>query len=613
MAALRTASPPETPLLVFDGDCGFCRFWVARWRGVLGRRAEFAPYQEAAGRFPEIPVEAFRRAVGLVLPDGSAFFGAEAVFRALALRRGGGTLLAAYRFPPFAAAANALYRLVASHRDAAAAVTTALWGRYPGPSAYGRSRRLFLGILGAASLTAFLSLRVQVDGLIGRRGIVPAADLLAAAHAEVGARAYGLLPSIFWLGAGNGALHAACAAGAVLSILLAADLLPAVCAAGCWVLYLSLAAVGNEFLSFQWDALLIETLFLAVFLVDPRRLRGASKGAAPPSPAVLFLFRVLLFRLMFSSGVVKLTSGDRTWRDLTALRFHYGTQPLPTWIGWWAHQLPASAQTISALLLFAIELVAPFFFFAPRRLRNGALLATAILQVLIALTGNYAFFNVLTLALCLLLVDDRTLGRAAGKPEGPRRGWPRPVLAAVATLVLFLGAVHLAEILLPRAKVTAVLASAVSPAEPFRTVNGYGLFAVMTTTRPEIVVDGSEDGEHWRSYPFRWKPGDVGRRPGFVEPHQPRLDWQMWFAALSDVGRNPWFVSFAHRLLEGDPDVIRLLAADPFGGRRPRWVRAELWDYRFTDVATRRRTGAWWSRTPIGEYLPPVTLDDFSR
>src|SRR5512146_539886 len=159
MAALRTASPPETPLLVFDGDCGFCRFWVARWRGVLGRRAEFAPYQEAAGRFPEIPVEAFRRAVGLVLPDGSAFFGAEAVFRALALRRGGGALLAAYRLPPFAAAANALYRMIAAHRDAAAAVTAALWGRDPGRSTYGRSRRLFLGLLGAASLTAFFSLR----------------------------------------------------------------------------------------------------------------------------------------------------------------------------------------------------------------------------------------------------------------------------------------------------------------------------------------------------------------------------------------------------------------------------------------------------------------------
>ncbi|HET9794559.1 MAG TPA: lipase maturation factor family protein, partial [Thermoanaerobaculia bacterium] len=315
--------------------------------------------------------------------------------------------------------------------------------------------------------------------------------------------------------------------------------------------------------------------------------------------------------LMFSSGAVKLASGDRAWRSLTALRFHYETQPLPTSIGWWAHQIPGSFQTISAVLLFAVELVAPFFFFAPRRLRNGALLSTAALQILIGLTGNYAFFNALTLALCLLLVDDQTLGRKNPvADDGPARS-RRPVLTAAAAIVLFLGVVQMAEILFPRARATAALASAASAAEPFRTVNGYGLFAVMTTTRPEIVVEGSADGRAWTPYPFRWKPGDVSRRPRFVEPHQPRLDWQMWFAALSDVRQNPWFVGFVHRLLEGDRDVIRLLAADPFAGHPPRFVRAELWNYRFTDRATRRKTGAWWSRTRIGEYLPPVSLDDF--
>ncbi|HWC64872.1 MAG TPA: lipase maturation factor family protein, partial [Thermoanaerobaculia bacterium] len=162
-----------------------------------------------------------------------------------------------------------------------------------------------------------------------------------------------------------------------------------------------------------------------------------------------------------------------------------------------------------------------------------------------------------------------------------------------------------------RSPATAALASSVSASEPFRTVNTYGLFAVMTTSRPEIVVEGSDDGASWRPYVFRWKPGDVDRRPGFVEPHQPRLDWQMWFAALSDVRQSPWFASFVHRLLEGDRDVTRLLASDPFAGRAPKYVRAELWDYRFTDLATRRRTGAWWTRTRIGEYLPPVTLEDF--
>jgi hypothetical protein len=161
--------------------------------------------------------------------------------------------------------------------------------------------------------------------------------------------------------------------------------------------------------------------------------------------------------------------------------------------------------------------------------------------------------------------------------------------------------------------VTAAAASFASPAEPFRTVNGYGLFAVMTTSRPEIVVEGSDDGETWKEYAFRWKPGDMGRRPGFVEPHQPRLDWQMWFAALSDVRQNPWFVSFVHRLLEGSPDVLRLLAADPFAGKAPRFVRAELYDYRFTDRVARAKTGAWWTRKLLGTYLPAVSLEDFRQ
>jgi hypothetical protein len=400
---------------------------------------------------------------------------------------------------------------------------------------------------------------------------------------------------------------------------------PALSAFFCWALYLSLAGVGQDFLSFQWDVLLIETGFLSIFLVDPVRLwKGSSSGARPPPRITIFLFRCLLFRLMFSSAVVKLASGDRTWRNLTALRFHYETQPLPTWIGWYAHQLPASFQRLSVVLLFAVELVAPFFLFAPRRLRNGALLSIALLQLMIGLTGNYAFFNLLAFALCLLALDDQTLRVPSGirtvsafsetdEPHSGSRSWPRPILGVTAALVLFLGAVRLAEVLFPRASATAALAGATSAAEPFRTVNGYGLFAVMTTSRPEIIIEGSDDARTWQAYVFRWKPGDVSRRPRFVEPHQPRLDWQLWFAALSDVRQNPWFIGFVHRLLEGSPDVVRLLASDPFAGKPPRFVRAELWDYRFTDTATRRTTGAWWTRRRIASYLPPVSLEDFRR
>ena len=611
--ALRVASPPGRPSMIFDGECGFCRFWVERWRSRLGESVEFRPYQEEAARYPEIPVESFRRAVHLILPDGAAYSGAEAVFRALALRPRGSAGLTAYRsLPGFALVTEALYAWIAAHRNFAAAATRALWGDDPGPPSYRRSRWLFLRALGAIFFGAFLSLWVQIDGLIGARGIAPAAGFLSGARAQLGAAAFRLVPTLCWFGSGNAALHGFCAAGAFLSVLLVIDVAPSLAAFCCWAIYLSLTAVGQDFLSFQWDILLIEAGFLAIFLTDPRRLfRASGRGSPPPSRVALLLFRLLLFRLMFSSGAVKLASGDRTWRDLTALDVHFETQPLPTWVGWYAHQIPPRAHHFATILLFAIEIVAPFLIFAPRRLRNGAVAAFVLLQIAIGLTGNYAFFNVLTIALCLFALDDRTLRAPARPGEPAASGWPRPLLATVAVVVVLLGAVRLGEVLFPASRATAVAATLASPAEPFRTVNGYGLFAVMTTSRPEIIVEGSDDGERWKAYEFRWKPGDVSRRPAFVEPHQPRLDWQMWFAALSDVRQNPWFAGFVHRLLEGSADVAGLLASDPFAGKPPRFVRAELWDYRFTDTATRRRTGAWWTRKPVGTYLPAVSLEDF--
>jgi hypothetical protein len=272
------------------------------------------------------------------------------------------------------------------------------------------------------------------------------------------------------------------------------------------------------------------------------------------------------------------------------------------------HQLPPWFQTISVLFLFFVELVIPLLFFAPWRLRLFACGMTVLLQLLIAGTGNYAFFNLLALALAVLLVDDQSLKRrwkvAAVAASGPRRAWPRWILGPVASAVVFASSVEFAATLdralvLPRSAVAAVRALA-----PFRSANSYGLFMVMTTGRPEIVIEGSDDGVTWRSYEFRWKPGDVAGRPPFVAPHQPRLDWQMWFAALGGYEENTWLVRFLNRLLEGSPEVVRLLATNPFPDHPPRSVRAVLYDYRFTDSAERRRNGAWWRRQVRGLYCP---------
>ncbi len=394
-----------------------------------------------------------------------------------------------------------------------------------------------------------------------------------------------------------------------------AGIAPALLLAVLWAFYLSLVTVGGDFLAFQWDILLLEAGFLAIFLA-PLGLKPGL-GSAPPK-AIVWLLRWLLFRLMFSSGAVKLLSGDPTWRDLTALGYHYWTQPLPTWVAWYVNLLPDWFDTVSCALLFAIELGAPVLIAAPQGYRLVAFSALVFFQVLIFLTGNYCFFNLLTLALCVLLLDDRVWpDRRRGRIEGARASgrweWPRFVVFPVAGLVLVLSIVRTFDPSRAGVAWPESLVELRRLAAPFGIVNGYGLFAVMTTTRPEIILEGSADGETWTEYQFRWKPGALERAPAFVEPHQPRLDWQMWFAALAPFGESPWFVAFVHRLLEGSKPVAALLGTNPFPDTPPRYVRAVLYDYTFTDLRDGEATGRWWRRERKDLYLPAVSLDSFRR
>ncbi len=384
----------------------------------------------------------------------------------------------------------------------------------------------------------------------------------------------------------------------------------------CWVFYLSLCGAGQDFLEFQWDMLLLETGFLAIFLAPVARWRLPTRLEAPSTARWLLLW--LLFRLMFSSGFVKLASGDPNWKNLTALTYHYWTQPLPPWTAWFMAQDPIWFLKASCLVMFAVELGAPFLIVAPRRLRLFGAAAMAGLQAVIAATGNYAFFNLLTIALCVLLVDDsvfprRARERAASGPNPARGRWPRWALLPVGALVLLLSVVHFAGTLRLTVPWPGAVISVARAALPFRSVNNYGLFMVMTTSRPEIILEGSDDGAAWKPYEFRWKPGDVTRRPRFVAPHQPRLDWQMWFAALGTYDEQPWFVPFCARLLEGAPSVTRLLAKNPFPNAPPRYLRATVYEYRFTSRAERRATGAWWKREQKGLYLPVLSRELLER
>ena len=449
---------------------------------------------------------------------------------------------------------------------------------------------------------------------MGRQGILPAEQLLQAAHQQLGPERYGLLPTLCWLNASDAFLHGLCAAGTLLSLALILDVAPVLSLVLLWMAYLSLVTVSREFLSFQWDNLLLETGFLAIF-VAPLRLRPRVRGDPPPSTIALWLLRWLLFRLTFSSGVVKLASGDTAWRTLTALTYHYETQPLPTWIGWYAHQLPAWVHRASCFMMFVIELAVPFLIVGSRRLRSFACAGMVAFQLLIAATGNYCFFNLLTIALCLLLLDDAVwpswwrdrMIQREGDAARVRR-WPVGVTAPLAAVILTVTSVQMSGLLGVRLRWPAPVTTLVQWTQPFRTINSYGLFAVMTTSRPEIIVEGSQDGEHWNAYEFRDKPGRLTRRPRFVAPHQPRLDWQMWFAALDRYQDNPWFLQFCHRLLQGSPQVLSLLASNPFPEAPPRYLRAVVYDYHFTDVATKRAQGTWWRREIKGLYCPIMSL-----
>ncbi len=467
-------------------------------------------------------------------------------------------------------------------------------------SEHARVQEWFIRLLGLVYLIAFASFGWQANGLIGSHGIQPAAQYLIRVREALGGAAFFAAPSLLWINASDTAIRLVCAAGAICGLLAMAGLVWRAALVSAFVLYLSLVNASQEFLSYQWDYLLLEAGFLAIFLGY--------------SPVVIWLFRWLLFRLMFFSGLVKLLSGDPTWRNLTALTFHYQTQPIPNPVAWYAHQLPFWFQELSCAGVFFIELLVPWLVLGPRRLRLLALPWLIGLQMLILLTGNYAFFNLLAIVLCVFLLDDAILPRWARRPlRAERLLVPARIRRIVAWSLCYL--VGFLSVLLALESFRAAPANAhgiLEMAAPFGIVNSYGLFANMTTTRPEIIIEGSNDGQEWKAYEFRYKPGRLDRAPPWVAPYQPRLDWQMWFAALGSYRENAWFVRFLGRLLEGRPEVLALMDGNPFPGAPPRFIRAQVEEYRFTDPETRRRTGNWWTRTPLGSYLRPISLADLA-
>ena len=606
-------------VLVFDGDCGICAWWVRYWQRLTGTQVHYGSYQQIGREFPEIAEQDFAGAIHLMDAPGSssARSGAHAAFTILAMGRRWFPFLLLYRWlPGFAPLSEWTYRTIAGHRTVFARLTWLLWGRAElQPVSHDRVAWLLLRLLGLCFLAAFVSFAVQAQGLIGSGGILPAADLVAYAEQRFGSGAWLHLPTLLLLNASDSSITALAWGGALLSLLVVFGRWVSVALFGCVLFYLSLFHAGQVFMGFQWDQLLIECGFLGLLLsLSSGRLRSA----------VIWLWRWLLFRFMLLSGVVKIASGDVAWWDMSALQYHFETQPLPTAAAWFAHQLPPLLLQGATLATLVIELAVPFLLFLPRRPRMLAAALFALLQLCIIATGNYNWFNLLSLTLCVAALDDQALTamarrlapgrlvpvlrRAALAGIGSRAAWVMVPVALLAGAQLLLSSallLHKLDGRLPEWAASSALAL-----RPFLLANNYGPFAVMTRQRRELVIEGSADGNNWRAYHWRYKPDRDGATGlPWIIPHQPRLDWQAWFVVLGPPQAAPWLNGLIRALVEGRQPALALFATNPFPEQPPQWLRMRLQEYRFSTAEERAQSGNWWVSEPLSTYLQVRVAD----
>jgi predicted DCC family thiol-disulfide oxidoreductase YuxK len=594
----------DRALLIFDGDCGFCRRSAGYAQRLIGpSNLAVGAASVMAQHFDELSDEDLKRSVWLVQSDGRLQQGAQAVFESLAMAPGFGLGRFLYRFlPGFAAVSEIVYRGVARKRHRISSWVDRLWGRPLLPSSYAVSTALFIRVMGLVYLCSFLSLAVQLPGLSGPNGILPIGEFLVAAKQQLGSAAYLSFPTHAWFSASNFSLVFVAGLGAFCGLGLLLGLMPRWLALIAWVLHLSLMVAGRDFLYYQWDILLSEAGFLLVALAPAAtRLRRETPLGGRNLARWLCLW--LLWRVVWISGYVKLASGDTAWAACSALSVHYQTQPLPNPMAFAMHHLPAWFHQLSCVSMFGIELIAPMLLIAPRRLRHLGALAIIVLMLLIAASGNYGSFNLLTMALALLAFDDRFFARFV-----PLATFVRPLRAslrarlAAALLALLSLSVTLERNLGP-SPLLAPLRAGADVLRPLRIVNSYGLFAVMTMKRPELVIEGSLDGHAWKAYELPYKPGRLDRMPAWAAPHMPRLDWQLWFAALGGASHNRWLGGLLKGLLLDRKEVTGLFAELPFNVA-PDQVRVRRFNYRFA----RWGSPDWWIRDETDLYLKPVTL-----
>jgi lipase maturation factor len=463
---------------------------------------------------------------------------------------------------------------------------------------YWLSRFVFERALAAVYLIAFLNAVNQFLPLLGERGLLPVSRYVRLVS-------FRATPSLFFLAPRDVAFRSAAWTGVALSALALSGYpqqlgtaWSAAAWASLWILYLSFVNVGQTFYAFGWESLLLETGFLAIF---------AGGGMTTPNALLIWMWRWVLFRDMFGAGLIKLR-GDSCWHDLTCLHYYFETQPMPNALSWHFHQLPSMVKRAGVALNHVVELALPFLYFAPQPFAAVGGLLTIAFQLVLIVSGNLSWLNWLTIVLCIPTLDDRWWSWLPVTP--PVADTPAPahrvIVAALAVVVLALSVRPVRNMWSRRQLMNYSF-------NPLHVVNTYGAFGSITRIRHEIVIEGTDEATvtphtRWRAYEFKGKPGDPTHRPPQVAPYHLRLDWLMWFAAMTPPSRQPWFVALLIKLLSADPAILRLLRTNPFPDAPPRWVRAMLYEYHFSGAAERRATGRWWTRREIGPYLPASRL-----
>lgn len=466
------------------------------------------------------------------------------------------------------------------------------------PAQYQISAKLFIQLLGAIYFFAFGAFIFQIKGLLGQEGILPIKNFLAYLKPRLGKKKFFFIPSLFWINDEDRTLLGLVWAGTLISLLLFFNIYPSLMLFLLYFLYLSIVSTGQDFLSFGWEMFLLELTAQAFFL----------SLTAIPNIFIWVSLNFQLFRFHFQGGIVKIFSRDPNWRNLTAVAYHYQSQPLPTALAWYMHKLPLWFHKLSTLIMFIIELAVPFAIFVDNQeVRLVVFFCLFGLQFFIWSIGNFSFLNHMTAVFCILLVSDKYLQPIFGPPP---QHLPTPlaveILVSLAGLTfIVLQAMNFWHHVIRRVDLFNKILNFI---QPFHLANRYGIFAVMTTRREEIVIEGSDDGSNWKEYSFRFKPSELNRRPRRNSPFQPRIDWQAWFLPFRYSEDEGWFQHLLYHLLKGSVSVLKLFRVNPFSEKPPLYIRAQLYEYKFSSWEEKKKDGVWWTREFVRPFSPTIML-----